>query len=121
MNVLFLSCWYPTKAAPTNGIFIREHARAIAVAGNKVVVIAVNIIPAGKQKKKNVEILQKDEFGIETHIIHVPSKLWKWLYSIPFFTYSYIEKHYREVIASSFEPDLIHSNVLYPCAIAGDK
>lgn len=121
MNILFLTNWYPSTEKPVDGVFIREHARAIAGTGNKVVIIAVNIGPKGINAKRRVEVLPNDEFGIETHIIHVPSKLWKWLYSIPFFTYSHIRNYYSDHLAKNFVPDLIHSNVLYPCAIAGDK
>ena len=39
-RVLVVPEWYPTAAQPTAGIFCREHARAAAIAGHDVVVVA---------------------------------------------------------------------------------
>jgi L-malate glycosyltransferase len=29
LKVLFITSWYPTKAAPSSGVFVREHAKAV--------------------------------------------------------------------------------------------
>ena len=39
MKVLFVTAWYPTRENPINGIFIREHAKSVAIYGNEVTVI----------------------------------------------------------------------------------
>ena len=47
-KILFITPWYPTENQPNNGIFIREHARAIHLAGNEVVVTGIIIQPDKK-------------------------------------------------------------------------
>ena len=39
MKVLFITNWYPTHDFSYGGVFVREHARAVAAAGNEVVVL----------------------------------------------------------------------------------
>ena len=119
MNILFLTCWYPTKEMPSKGIFIKEHAKAIAQSGNTVVVLLLNVVYGNSFYHKEVDKFF-DENGIETHIIHLKSKLWKWIYVNPFFMYRIFKKYYLKEISSEFQPDVIHSNILNPCAIMGD-
>src|SRR5437016_637494 len=38
-TVLVLPAWYPTAEAPLAGVFVREHARAAASRGHRMVVI----------------------------------------------------------------------------------
>ena len=121
MNILFLSNWYPTADSPINGIYVREHARAIASAGNKVIVLAVDITSKVSELTQPVTVIPMDEFGVETHIIHIRSRFWKWIYSIPGFSYRYYRNYFNSALVSKFDPDIIHSNVLYPCAIAGHR
>lgn len=49
MNILFLSCWYPTPKNPNFGVFVKEHAHAIQLAGNNVVVVAILATKSDKQ------------------------------------------------------------------------
>lgn len=119
MSVLFLSCWYPTEENPLKGIFVREHARAIHASGKKIVVLALNITQGTTFYQKRIEKFS-DEQGIETHIIHIRSLFYKWIYINPFRLYSILHTYYKKEILSEFNPDIIHSNILNPCAILGD-
>lgn len=120
MNILFLSCWYPSKADPLKGIFVKEHAAAIHAAGEKVVVLALNVIPGNSFYAKRFEKFT-DERGVETHIIHVESMFYKWIYINPFLLYSILHAYFKREILGIFEPDIIHSNILNPCALLGDR
>ena len=120
MKILFISCWYPAKDDQTNGIYIREHARAIKASGKEIVVIALRISNGNSFFTRKIELFT-DESELETHLIHVNSVFWKWLYSIPYFSHRFISNYFSKEIAPKFSPDIIHSNILYPCAIAGDK
>lgn len=119
MNILFLTCWYPTKEIPSKGIFIKEHAKAISHSQNNIVVLALNVVHSSSFYKKQIEKFF-DENGIETHIIHLKSRCWKWIYVNPFFMYGIIKKYYLKEISKKFRPDIIHSNILNPCAIIGN-
>ncbi|MBI3502607.1 MAG: glycosyltransferase family 4 protein [Bacteroidetes bacterium] len=119
MNILFLTCWYPTKEIPSKGIFIKEHAKAIHSAGNKIVVAALNVCWGKSFFEKEIEKFT-DENGIETHIIHIRSLFYKWIYVNPFHLYKILKTYCKKNILADFSPALIHSNILSPCAILGD-
>lgn len=119
MNVLFLSCWYPSKENPLKGIFVREHARVIHASGQKIIVLVLNVIHGPLIYQKSIEKFM-DEQGIETHIIHIRSLFWKWIYVNPFQLYSILHSHFKKEILPGFFPEVIHSNILNPCAIMGD-
>ncbi len=120
MNILFLSCWYPSKADPLKGIFVKEHAAAIRASGNNVVVLALNVIPGSSFYSKRSERFT-DEQGVETHLVHVESLFYKWVYVNPFLLYSILHSYFKRKIHKNFEPDIIHSNILNPCALLGDR
>jgi glycosyltransferase involved in cell wall biosynthesis len=61
MHVLILSTGYPTDYVPLDGIFYRDQADALAMAGHKVGFIAVNPISA-----KSVLSSRKLTFGLST-------------------------------------------------------
>ena len=50
LNILFLCSWYPNPDAPSNGIFIRRHAEALALK-HKVTVLFVKSISTGPEKR----------------------------------------------------------------------
>jgi glycosyltransferase involved in cell wall biosynthesis len=119
MNILFLSCWYPTKENSLKGIFVKNHAAAIKAGGNGIRVIALDIATDGSIFKKEVNIFI-DENGIETYLISIKSIFYKWLYINPYFIRKTFYRYYQTKLSQHFSPDIIHSNILYPCAIAGD-
>ena len=119
MSVLFLSCWYPSKEKPLKGIFVREHARAIHASGQKIVVLALNVENGPSLYQKGIEKFT-DESGIETNVIHIRSLFYKWIYINPFWLYSILHSYFKAGILPVFSPDIVHSNILNPCAILGD-
>jgi glycosyltransferase involved in cell wall biosynthesis len=119
LRILFISCWYPTKENPLKGIFVKEHARAIHSSGEKIVVLGLNVTSATSFYNKRIEKVRDDQ-GIETHIIHIESFFYKWIYINPFHLYSILRRYFKDEIQPGFDPDIIHSNILNPCAILGD-
>ena len=118
MNVLLFSCWYPSKYNPINGIFIREHAKSIKTTNVHIKVLALLCVFDNVFYNKESEVII-DEDGIETHLIYLKSRYYKWLYvNIPF-QYLSAWKYFRKNIYSSFQPDIIHSNIIYPSGIIG--
>jgi glycosyltransferase involved in cell wall biosynthesis len=119
LKILFLSYWYPSKRNPLKGVFIKKHAHAIAAAGNKVHVLSLVIERTDDLFKKEI-ITDKDEKGIDHTQIAIGSKYYKLFHLLLFYQYRLLKKEAKRINAS-FQPQLIHSNVLYPAAILGYK
>lgn len=121
MNVLFLTCWYPSKDEPTKGIFIKEHAAAVHLhSEHKLTVLAIHIEHSSALFKITTSV-HEDENGIKTHDIRIQTFLYELIYSYPLFISRYINRYYRRRIQPDFEPDLIHAHVISPAGILGYK
>lgn len=120
MGILFFTYWYPSKESPYNGIFIKEHASSISNKDNEVIILAINIFKGSKIFEKKIEVLINED-GIQTHIIHLKSSIYKWIYSIPLITYWITKKYTYKNIKPNLKIDLVHSNILFPCAVVGDR
>lgn len=120
MNVLFLSSWYPTAENPNFGIFVKEHAKAIHVAGNNIVVLAVVTQKSGSFY--NSEIIEfVDENGVRTVQIILSSRYSDLLnYLVPLQFYL-LRKTYTQKLANDFIPNIVHSNVIFSAGILGNK
>lgn len=119
MNILFLSCWYPSEENLLKGVFVKAHAHAIHLSGEKIIVLALDVSRGNDFYEKRIEKFT-DEQGVETHIIHIRSLFYKWIYINPFHLYSVLRNYFEKEILPSFNPDVIHSNILNPCAMVGD-
>ena len=118
MQILYLTSWYPTKENPSVGIFIKEHAKAIHLSGNSIVVIAVLVeLSTSVFSKKITEFVDND--GVRTIEIRLGSRYKDILYHLIPIQY-YICKHtYNTFLSNNFTPDIIHSNVIFPAGIIG--
>src|SRR5665647_2239050 len=117
MKVLFLSSWYPTKANPNFGIFIKEHAHSIKVAGNDIVVLAIVISFGSKIYSKT--IFDYEEDGIRNVIIEINTRFKDLMYYLVPLQYLIVNRVYTKLIQPIYEPDIIHSNVIFPSGIIG--
>jgi len=120
MRILFLSSWYPTKTNPNFGVFIKEHATAINTTDNEVVVLAIVIHHSEKLWKMNVTTDELDENGIRTVTIEIHSKFRNLIYHAVPFQYLLVKRVFDKKIKRSFNPDIIHSNVVFPSGIIGN-
>lgn len=119
MKVLFLSSWYPTDKNPNFGIFVKEHAKAIHSTKNEIVVLALVI----HRSNKWCQILQNDfadENGIRTVLIEVNTRFRDILYHLVPLQYLMLRKTFHKKIRANFNPDIIHSNVIFPAGIMGN-
>ena len=118
MNILFLSSWYPTNSNPNFGIFVKEHAHAIQTTENNIVVLAIVI----HRSKKICSIITSDSLdncGVRTILIEVNTCFRDIFYHAVPLQYFFVRKVYKKQIRSSFIPDIIHSNVIFPAGIIG--
>ncbi|MBP9018082.1 MAG: glycosyltransferase [Paludibacteraceae bacterium] len=122
-KILFITPWYPTVHQPNNGIFIREHARAAHLAGNKIEVAGV-IIQPDKKIFSAALTEYEDEYGIRVSIYELGSKL-KFLRDLLYHSYFFQFLLLRKIVAKlqnkGFQPDIVHSNIIYPSGIMGAR
>ena len=64
--VLFITGWWPTEADPHNGVFIREHALALATA-TPVVVVHLSVV---KRKWGLLKFKWQESSDQGLHVIH---------------------------------------------------
>ncbi len=118
MKVLFISSWYPNSTNALKGLYIKKHAQAIHAAGVNIQVLALTVNPSKKVFEKKVYKVIDDK-GIVTHLIELNSRFYKFLHLDLFLQFSFLKKYFYKNIVKEFNPDIIHSNVLYPAAIMG--
>ncbi|HUS93002.1 MAG TPA: glycosyltransferase [Phycisphaerae bacterium] len=110
MNVLFLAGWYPTLAHPVGGVFVREHAKAVSLYDN-VVVVASGGSDHNPHGLWRVSREEDDALsaGIRTYRVNIGRPI------VPK-TGSLIEigaslDAFRRVRRDGFHPDIIHAHV----------
>jgi glycosyltransferase involved in cell wall biosynthesis len=120
MKILFISSWYPTPANPNFGIFVKEHAKAIQTSGNEIVVLAIVIHRSEDVFSKKVSDFI-DENGIRTILIELSTRFKDILYHAIPLQYFIIKSIYNKDLKSTFKPDIVHSNVIFPAGIIGNQ
>ncbi len=118
MNILFFTFWYPNPAIPYKSVYVKEHAKAIKSTGVDITVLVFDIKKSNRLFSKRFEKFV-DENGIPTHIIHIESSLYKFIYAFPPLAYFITSTYLRKNILSGGKPDFIHSNIVAPCGIVG--
>jgi glycosyltransferase involved in cell wall biosynthesis len=111
VKVLFITNWYPTRDFSYGGVFVREHAKAVAAAGNEVVVLHL------ARDSKDCRGLWKMEEELDPELregipaYHVFHRLLRLRgASYPLYLCSAI-KAFRRLRADGFEPDVIHAHI----------
>jgi len=118
MNILFLSSWYPTKTNPNFGVFVKEHAHAIKTTGNEIIVLAIVI----HRSKKIYSVTLSDNIdqaGVRTVLIELNTCFRDILYHAVPLQYCLIKSVFKKKILPDFNPDIVHSNVVFPAGIIG--
>ena len=107
LRVLFLPAWYPTAKNPVAGIFIMEHAKAVSLYNDVIVLYSEE---TGKGVKGLYETISDEiEDGIRTiRIKHKKSPLPKT--SIFIYIWS-IFAAVRKLLKEGWVPDIIHAHV----------
>ena len=118
-KILFFSYWYPNKNSRIFPVFVKKHAQCISLE-NDIVVLSFHVIDGPSLFKKSAEVIV-DEHGIETHQVYVESKLYKILYNLLPLHYLILKTYISKIIYPNYKFDIIHSNILFPCAITGHR
>ena len=107
LKILFLPAWYPSEENRIAGVFIREHAQAVALYNDVIVLYNEG---AGNHVKGLYEIASdKTEDGIRTiRIRHKKSPIPPTSYFICLWS---IFKAFRKLMRGGWRPDIIHAHV----------
>jgi glycosyltransferase involved in cell wall biosynthesis len=130
MRALFLTDWYPTSDRIYNGVFVREHAKAVRAAG---VEVAVLHIPSGPtsggglwkmDEERDPELTE----GLATyHLRHGSVRLGGPLrrlgtaLSYPIYIWAVV-RACRRLRKSGFRPDVVHAHIFsagVPAVVVG--
>lgn len=105
-RILFISHWYPRKNAPTDGIFVREHARCVA-RYHPVSVIAIQGVHEEPTPQIKIDLVEDNR--IPTYYLSysksaVPRTTWikRWLG---------VRNIIQSMLGRGLGPELIHGNI----------
>jgi glycosyltransferase involved in cell wall biosynthesis len=110
LQVLFITQWYPTHERPMDGTFVREHAKAVSIYDDVVVLhcMGKDTVRRSAQRVEQ-EIDAELAQGIPTYRMwHRPAIMpggSSWTYVRD------VMATYGEIVASGFRPDLIHAHI----------
>jgi glycosyltransferase involved in cell wall biosynthesis len=119
MKILSIASWYPTKRNPNFGIFIKEHAKAINSTHCEIVVLGI-VIHRSKNLWSKAISDSVDENGVRTVLIEIDTRFRDIIYHAVPIQYCLAKNAFKRLIQPGFEPDIIHSNVIFPAGIIGD-
>ena len=107
LKILFLPAWYPSEGNRVAGVFVREHAQAVALYNDVTVLYNEG---SGEHVKGLYKIASdKTENGIRTiRIRHKKSPIPKTSYFIYLWS---IFKGFRKLMREGWRPDIIHAHV----------
>ncbi len=120
MKVLFVSQWYPTQGQPYFGVFVREHAWAVAAAGHEVQVVALTLHKASGVFRRRISHYT-DEKGVMVMQCELYSIFKDFLYHLPFVQEIFLRRALRGLLETHGMPDVVHSHVIYPAGIWGHR
>ena len=110
LKILFLTSWYPTPEKPNRGIFVREHARAVQLYNDVIVLhCAEPTVDLAAPWQLEHELDGQLTEGIITY------RSCYRLSPIPKTSYVVflrgIFQAYQHIIANGFQPDILHAHV----------
>lgn len=117
LKILFIASWYPSKKNPVAGIFIKEHAKAVSLYNDVIVLYSEGIDSSIKHFCK---IEDNVEDNIRTlRVCQKKSPIPKTTYFIYLWS---MFKGFRKLIHEGWKPDIIHAHVFsagVPAVILG--
>jgi L-malate glycosyltransferase len=117
-KVLFITFWYPIPDNKVNGIFIKEHAKAIHSEGHELAILHFDFAYSEKLFSLKKQVSYEENTG-KIYRITLRSRYWKWFYHFLPFLDHLSKKAYKELKEKGFTPQIIHANVVFPSGIAG--
>jgi glycosyltransferase involved in cell wall biosynthesis len=130
MKVLFLTDWYPTRDRIANGVFVREHAKAVRASGVEVTVMHIPSQTGmgrglwGMAQERDEELTE----GIATYRVSHRSirfggrlRRLSTALSYPLYIWSVV-RACRRLRAGGYRPDVIHAHIFsagVPAVVVG--
>ncbi len=114
--ILFLASWYPTQNDPTHGIFIQNHAKALARFTKVVVVYAYSVNEAPKAEINCFRNGNLTELRLEYAKINVSIPLAKQFVQFNNYVNAY-KRLLQYLIDEKIEISAIQVNVVFPAAM----
>lgn len=122
LRVLFMTAWYPTTGQPVAGVFVREHAKAVSLHDDVVVVHLAGCDPGVRglwriERETDPELTE----GIPTYRVRHGRPAPKT--GLPLYVAS-AWAAYRRVLLDGFAPDVIHAHVFhagFPAVLLGRR
>jgi glycosyltransferase involved in cell wall biosynthesis len=110
LKVLFITNWYPTRAEPIKAVWVREHAKAVQLYDDVVVLHSVGadlaLRTSWRMERETDESLSE---GIQTcRVWYRPAPIPKTSYAV--YLWSVI-RAFRQIVKEGFGPDLIHVHI----------
>lgn len=107
LKILFLPAWYPSIKNQVAGVFVREHAQAVALYND--VIVLYNEEGGGHVKGLYEIVSDQIEYEIRTiRIRHKKLPIPKTSYFLYLWS---IFKTFRKLISKGWRPDIIHAHV----------
>jgi glycosyltransferase involved in cell wall biosynthesis len=121
LKVLFITAWYPTMEMPVRGVFVREHAKAVQLYDDVVVLHCAGVNPGLKT------LWQLEREPDENLTENLPTyRIWQRGSRVPHISYanrvSSTLKAIWQIAGQGFVPDIIHAHIYSagpPAVIAG--
>jgi glycosyltransferase involved in cell wall biosynthesis len=108
-NVLMVAAWWPTETKPMAGLFIREHALAIAKHVNRVSIIHISIEKLTSSFAFSSKLTKTNDSGLDIYHIHITTAIRK------FGLYDFLIKNaFRkafELVRKEFKPSFFRLHV----------
>ena len=118
-QVLIISFWNPTPRFPNKGIFIKDQVDSISKYKGNIIFLEINILPK-KTKVFEKEFLIKKSDNNTYITLNIYSIFWKFIFVVPDFVY-YVVKKVLKSHFDTFVPEIVHSNVIFPCGFVGAR
>ena len=106
IKVLFIVRWYPDKADPQLGIFIKKHAQAVALYSD----VAILCFSPFNPNFQDTDFFFSEEKNVKQFFLYYRKSSWP-LFNVIKYLFL-IMKGWKQVIKNFGKPDLLHAQVL---------
>ncbi|MGD8706109.1 MAG: glycosyltransferase [Syntrophobacterales bacterium] len=108
LKVLFITAWYPTKEQPVGGVFVREHAKAVQLYDDVVVLHCAGPDPNLRRLWRMQQETDEDfTSGISTYRVWYRRIKTK---KISYFVYVWsVYRAFRRIVSAGLRPHVIHA------------
>jgi glycosyltransferase involved in cell wall biosynthesis len=110
LKVLFITAWYPTKEQPVGGVFVREHAKAVQLYDD---VVVLHCSESDSNRGQLWRMQQETDRRLTEDIPTYRS--WYRPFPIPKIRYLIylwtVFKAFRRIVSQGFRPHIIHAHI----------